>query len=120
MDQLRHVNNVRYADYLQEARIDFFRALQLQVTNADPSGAGHESDEATEEAYGIVVVRHEMTYLAPLHFESRPVSVEIWVTEVRAASFTVGYEIFHDTDDGSRVVYMRATTRLAQIGRAHV
>lgn len=115
MDLLRHVNNVRYADYLQEARIDLFRALQLRVTNADPSGAGHESDEASEEAYGIVVVSHEMTYLAPLHFEFRPVSIEIWVTEVRAASFTVGYEIFHEdeADGGTRTVYLRATTRLA-------
>lgn len=113
MDQLRHVNNVTYADYLQEARIDFFRALVLQVSNADPSGAGHDSDEASEEAYGIVVVRHEMTYLAPLRFDYAPVSIEIWVTEVRAASFTVGYEIFRDGHDGVRTVFLRATTRLA-------
>lgn len=123
MDQLRHVNNVTYADYLQEARISFFRALALSIGGPDPArdtdhdtshDTGHDTgDEVTEEAYGIVVVRHEMTYLAPLTHDFEPVSIETWVVDVRAASFTVGYEIFRELDDGTRRVFLRATTRLA-------
>jgi len=48
---------------------------------------------------------------APLTFRFRPVSIEVWVTEVRAASFTMAYEVFHETDEGRRV-YLQATTVL--------
>ena len=58
-----------------------------------------------------------MTYLKPLTYDFRPVSIECWVTDIKAATFTMAYEIFHDTPstdgvDGDRVVYMRATTVL--------
>jgi len=101
LDQLGHVNNVVYVDYLQEARVDMLRA----------HGRGPEA-----LAEGLVVVRHEVTYLKPLVFDFRPVSIECWVTEIKAATFTMAYEIFHDTGDehgeGDRSVYLRATTVL--------
>jgi acyl-CoA thioester hydrolase len=97
LDQLGHVNNVVYVDYLQEARVDMLRA------HGRVPGALAE---------GLVVVRHEVTYLKPLVFDFRPVSIECWVTEIKAATFTMAYEIFHDTDEGDRSVYLRATTVL--------
>ncbi len=99
MDLLGHVNNVVYVDYLQEARVDLLR---------------HHGPTATAEGglvEGVVVVRHEVQFLAPLTFRFRPVSIEVWVTEVRAASFTMAYEVFHETDEG-RTVYARASTVL--------
>jgi acyl-CoA thioester hydrolase len=111
LDLLGHVNNVVYADYLQEARVDLMRSML-------PPTAPQDAD-LTE---GIVVVRHDVTYLAPLLFGFRPVKIECWVTEVRAATFTMAYEIFHDVpgegSDGApagstRRVYLRASTVLA-------
>lgn len=101
LDVLGHVNNVVYVDYLQEARVDLMRALF-------PAPAGVEDDLAD----GVVVVRHEVTYLAELHLGVAPLSIECWVTEVRAASFTMAYEVFHELPDGERRVYLRATTLL--------
>ena len=110
LDLLGHVNNVVYADYLQEARVHLMRTMLPPA----PRGA--------DLAEGIVVVRHEVTYLAPLLFGFRPVKIECWVTEVRAATFTLSYEIFHDvpgdeSDGGAapstRRVYLRASTVLA-------
>jgi len=100
LDMLGHVNNVVYVDYLQEARVDLMRAM-LPL----------RPDDLAE---GVVVVRHEVTYLSPLTFRFRPVKIECWVIEVRAASFTMAYEIFHDDvdEDGGRRVYLRATTVL--------
>ena len=57
------------------------------------------------------MVRHEVHYRAPLIYDFKPVSIECWVTEIRAASFTMAYEVFHDHEDGRRV-YLRATTVL--------
>jgi acyl-CoA thioester hydrolase len=96
LDQLGHVNNVVYVDYLQEARVDMLRA----------HGRGPRA-----LAEGLVVVRHEVTYLKPLNYDFRPVSIECWVTDIKAATFTMAYEVFHDVD-GERVVYLRATTVL--------
>jgi acyl-CoA thioester hydrolase len=99
LDLLGHVNNVVYVDYLQEARVDLLRA------------GGHSfHGELTE---GAVVVRHEVTYLAPLTFSFRPVRIECWVTDVRAASFTLAYEVFVEDRTGGRRVCLRATTVLA-------
>jgi len=99
MDQLGHINNVVYVDYLQEARVDMFR------THGPAASTG-------DLAEGVVVVRHEVTYVSPLLFGFRPVSIESWVTEIRAASFTVAYEILHEQPDGERRVYVRAKTVL--------
>jgi acyl-CoA thioester hydrolase len=63
-------------------------------------------------AEGVVVVRHEVDFLAPLVYRREPVTVESWVTRVRGASFSLDYEVFDDTDDGRRV-YLRATSVLA-------
>jgi acyl-CoA thioester hydrolase len=102
MDMLQHVNNVTYVDYLQEARIDMFMA--------HPELGGGE-----ELAEGVVVVRHELEFVAPLVFRSRPVLVDLWITRIRAGSFTMAYEVYDaPTDDGGeRRVYLRASSVLA-------
>jgi acyl-CoA thioester hydrolase len=101
LDPLGHVNNVVYVDYLQEARVDMLR------THGPAAHTG-------ELAEGVVVVRHEVQYVAPLAFRFKPVSIECWVTELRIASFTMAYEIFQDDPDrpGERLVHVRATTVL--------
>jgi acyl-CoA thioester hydrolase len=99
MDSLGHVNNVTYVDYLQEARVDMLRVHA-------PATGGEQLAEAT------VVVRHEVEFLSPLVFRAAPVRIESWVTRIRAASFTMAYEILDELPDGRRHVYTRARTVL--------
>ena len=98
MDLQGHVNNAVYVDYLQEARVDLMRQ--------------HGPSAASTGRAGLVVVRHDVTYVEPLTFRFRPVSIECWVTEIRAASFTMAYEVFHEDAHG-RTVHLRATTVLS-------
>ena len=102
LDMLGHVNNVTFVDYLQEARVDMLRIH---------GSHGHGESDLAE---GVVVVRHEVTYLRPLLFTFEPVLIECWVTEIRAASFTLAYEIFRESRSrpGERNVFVRATTLL--------
>jgi acyl-CoA thioester hydrolase len=102
MDLQGHVNNVIYVDYLQEARVDMLRVHARNQAQAEATG---------ELAEALVVVRHEVHYRAPLTYDFRPVRIECWVTEIRAASFTMAYEVFHARESGRRV-YLRATTVL--------
>ncbi|WP_031045696.1 acyl-CoA thioesterase [Streptomyces sp. NRRL F-5650] len=87
MDAYGHVNNVVFLRYLEEARIDFL----------------FRPDKDFQQ--GSVVARHEIDYKRQLVHRHRPVDIELWVTEIRAASFTLTYEV-KDED----VVYVRAST----------
>jgi len=59
-----------------------------------------------------VVARHQVAYRAPLLFRPAPVRVETWSSRVGAASFTLGYEVLDIGDDGSRTVYVVASSVL--------
>lgn len=100
LDALGHVNNVTYVDYLQEARVDM-------LTLHGGSAAGEELAE------GIVVVRHDIEFVAPLRFRYEPVRIETWVAGIRPAAFTLAYEILDLDDAGERHTYTRAWTVLA-------
>jgi acyl-CoA thioester hydrolase len=97
MDALGHVNNGRYVDYLQDARVDFLFRTAAEL------GA-----DALET--GLLVARHEVQYRAPLVFRPEPVRIELWISEIRAASFTVDYEILDAEPE--RRTYVEARTKL--------
>ncbi|MER6110735.1 acyl-CoA thioesterase [Streptomyces hirsutus] len=87
MDAYGHVNNVVFLRYLEEARIDFL----------------FRPDKDFQQ--GSVVARHEIDYKRQLVHRHAPVDIELWVTQIRAASFTLAYEV----KDGDQV-YVRAST----------
>jgi len=91
MDVLGHVNNCSYLTYLEDARIAMFRL--------DPMREGRKHLE------GLVIARHEIDYKRPLVLRPDPVRVETWVTELRAATFGLAYEVRDD-----EYVYARATS----------
>ncbi|WP_170837724.1 acyl-CoA thioesterase [Streptomyces sp. TP-A0874] len=92
MDVFGHVNNVVFLRYLEEARIDFMWRLAPGKDSKSFSG-------------GSVVARHEIDYLRPLVHRHEPVTIELWVTRISAASLTIAYEIKDDEE-----VYVRAST----------
>ncbi len=87
MDAYGHVNNVVFLRYLEEARIDFLFRPEKDFQQ------------------GSVVARHEIDYKRQLVHRHTPVDIELWVTEIRAASFTITYEV-KDPEQ----VYVRAST----------
>jgi acyl-CoA thioester hydrolase len=89
MDAYAHVNNTAYVTYLEQARIAMFY---------DRYGA--------TMARGTVIARHEIDYLRPVVYHPQPLRIELWVDEVRGASFVVRYEVFDKA-----VLVCRAATR---------
>ncbi|HSY15710.1 MAG TPA: thioesterase family protein [Jatrophihabitantaceae bacterium] len=89
MDAYAHVNNSAYFAYLEQARVAmFFDRYDSTFSN------------------GTVIARHEISYLRPVVYHPEPLRLELWVEQVRAASFVVGYEIY----DGGALVARAATT----------
>ncbi|MFT4217030.1 MAG: thioesterase family protein [Micropruina sp.] len=91
LDAQGHVNNAIIADYLQEARVRFL----LEGANAALLGNG------------TLVVGHQVEYLAPVEFRNEPVEVRLWVGDVGASRFTIGYQVVQ-----GGVVAARARTLL--------
>lgn len=103
IDSYDHVNNVRYFDYFQEARIAFLANLV---------------DTAAEnyfDTYPVVLVHQTVDYLRPVVLRHPPYDVEVWVDKVGTTSYTLGSRI---TDDG--IVYARAVSVLVAVdGETH-
>ncbi len=93
LDPQNHVNNVKFLGYLEDARLVMF--------HADPVRAG------LEPVRGMVVSRHEIDYKVPLGGVLHPIRVETWVTNLRAASFQLAYEVRDDEN-----LYATATSTL--------
>jgi acyl-CoA thioester hydrolase len=90
-DPYGHVNNTLFFAYLEQARVDLFFRL-----------AGDEGLASFER--GIVIARHEIDYLRPVAYRAEPLRIELWCGQLRAASFTVEYEMFDGTDPAAPLV----------------
>lgn len=91
VDVYGHVNNVKYFEYFQEARIDFVRVLS-------------DGEFDTGSSQRQVVARIDVDYKRPLLFRPEPYAVETWVTRVGGSSYGLGSRIV----DGDGTVYSTA------------
>lgn len=89
LDAYGHVNNARFLTLYEEARV------AMMFAGGRAWGVGSFVD-------GVVIRRHEVDYLRPVDYslgrasaEAAPmVRIELWVEQLRAASFTVAYELY--------------------------
>lgn len=102
IDSYDHVNNVRYFDYFQEARILFLASL-VDV----------EAGEYFTE-YPCVLVSQTVDYKRPILLRHPPYDVDVWVEAVGSTSFTLGSRI---VDRGGEVelVYAQAVSVLVAV-----
>lgn len=98
LDMLGHVNNVTYLNYLREARVDFFAALGRVI----------DVDDLVE---AVRITRNQVVFAAPLLFRQRPITVELWTSDIGEDQFALNYEIFDETETG-RIVYVRVRAEL--------
>lgn len=101
MDAYGHVNNVQFLRLLEDARVLAFH------------GSGTDDGGDMLEA-GLLVARHEIDYVTPLHYRPQPVAIDLWISELGAASFEVGYEVLDDPPEpgGRPTVYARAESTM--------
>jgi acyl-CoA thioester hydrolase len=78
VDVYGHVNNVKYFEYYQEARLAFLTSM------------GRAEQEGR---FAVVVARLDVDYKKPILFRSAPYAVESWVDRVGNSSFGLSAEI---------------------------
>ncbi|QLY28768.1 thioesterase family protein [Nocardia huaxiensis] len=93
MDALEHLNNVVFAQYLDEARADLL--------------ARHDSGG---EPWRVVVAGQRLGYRTPLTFRAEPVTVTSAVERIGTTSFTLRHEV-RDADN----VYLSAISTLVAV-----
>jgi acyl-CoA thioester hydrolase len=81
VDVYGHVNNVKYFEYYQEARLAFMSSLGRDRDPGDPAG------------FSIVVARLDVDYKRPILFRSEPYRIESWVSRVGTSSFDLAAQI---------------------------
>ena len=100
MDAYGHVNNARFLTLYEEARVAMFFV-------------GARAQGLTSFEDGIVISRQEIDYLRPVDYGDA-VRIEMWVSRLRAASFTVSYELFDDGVLASRASSVCVPYNLAE------
>jgi acyl-CoA thioester hydrolase len=88
MDAYGHINNAVFLTLYEEARVALFflGARDMGLTSFED---------------GIVISRHEVDYLKPVNYGDSS-EISMWVEEIRASRFTIGYEFFSGTVLASR------------------
>jgi acyl-CoA thioester hydrolase len=86
VDSYGHVNNVKYFEYFQEARIAFLSGL----ADGQPGSSSR----------GVVVARIDVDYRRPILFRTEPFQIETWVSRVGTSSYDLDAEI----KDGDEVL----------------
>ncbi|WP_394161937.1 acyl-CoA thioesterase [Galactobacter valiniphilus] len=109
MDAYGHVNNVNQVRLMEEARV---AAFGVPGGTGEPVGRPGKVDlfENVGEHILILVVDHSISYVAQLPYRDVPVRIEVWIDQVKGASFRVNYEFF---DGHTGELTTRATTTLA-------
>ncbi|MGW7687242.1 acyl-CoA thioesterase [Kribbella sp. NPDC054772] len=104
IDSYDHVNNVRYFDYLQEARLAFLG--QVMETTGDFFAQ-----------YPCVLVSQTVDYLRPILLRHPPYDVDVWIASVGTSSYTLGSRIV-DRSGESEDVYAKAESVVVAVDGA--
>jgi acyl-CoA thioester hydrolase len=88
IDMLRHVNNAKFATFMETARMQYYRDLVPQQ---------YDWNEI-----GLIIARLEFDFKIPV-FLNDDFYVETWVSAIGSKSVTFDYRFMVDTDTGSIV-----------------
>jgi len=78
LDAQGHINNSAFADYIQEARADYWVGSPIEHLLT----------------CGLVVVNLQIEYHAPAVFTPEPLGVDLWPYAVRGAKFNFAYRLW--------------------------
>nr|WP_188830772.1 thioesterase family protein [Nocardia camponoti] len=99
MDVFQHVNHARMVTLLEEARIPWL------FDEGKPT--------ASMGRQGCVLVDLHVKYRGQLRHEDTPLDIAMWVKQLRAVDFTIGYEVRANGADPDSPPAVTATTQLA-------
>ncbi|MEV6101402.1 thioesterase family protein [Nocardia sp. NPDC051981] len=114
IDAQQHLNNVVFAQYLDEARSDLLGRYESLAGSHESLQGSHESLADRHESGGapwrVVVAGQRLSYRMPLLFRAAPVTVTSAVERIGTTSFTLAHEV-----RDAEYLYLSATSTLVAI-----
>ncbi|MEC5198323.1 acyl-CoA thioester hydrolase [Arthrobacter sp. PL16] len=107
-DSYGHVNNVRYFQFLEDARVHLMSQPQ----------AGGSFMEVIDPDHYTLVGRQEIEYRAPLNFSIVPAAVDLWITAVGVSSFDLGYAVRDRLEVENSTTSAIAATTMVLVSRS--
>ena len=98
MDVFQHINHARMVTLLEEARIPWLFA---------------EGRPTLPLRDGCVIADLHVRYRGQLRHDDTPLDVAMWITQLRAVDFTIGYEVRAARAVPAAPPAIEATTQLA-------
>ncbi len=86
VDPNQHVNNVKYFEFFQEARVGL--VTRLSGVHFDDQG-GEKPSPLGSRGLGLVVGRTDVDYREPLVLRAEPYALRTWVERVGRSSFVI-------------------------------
>ena len=96
-DAMGVVHHAAYLPYLEEARVEYLRAV------------GHPFDRLRADGYELPVVEVAARYLRPIHFDD-VIDVHLVVAGTRGATFEIGYLLSVDAQPRATAVTVHGVT----------
>ncbi|MUK00776.1 acyl-CoA thioesterase [Vibrio cholerae] len=107
-DSYGHVNNVRFLQFLEDARV---------LLMNEPIAGGSLTELIDPDHYTLVG-RQEIEYLAPLNFSTVPAAVDLWVTAIGGSSFDLGYAVRNRVEADASTTSALAATTMVLVSRS--
>ncbi|MFE3055060.1 acyl-CoA thioesterase [Nocardia sp. NPDC059239] len=107
IDAQQHLNNVVFAQYLDEARSDLLGRYESLAGSHESLPGSHESGGVP---WRVVVAGQRLSYRMPLLFRAAPVTVTSVVERIGTTSFTLAHEV-----RDAEYLYLSATSTLVAI-----
>jgi len=92
VDPNQHVNNVKYVEYFQEARV----GLVTRLIGVHLDDQGGDRPSMGSRGLGIVVGRVDVDYREPLVLRADPYTLRSWVSRVGRSSFDIESAVVED------------------------
>ena len=95
LDQYRHVNNVRYAQYLEDARVQLMHR-PIREFAPDHPRAEETMWDLLGENRSAFIARQEIEYREATEYSTEPIEVRLGVSSVGGSSYEYSYEIWSE------------------------
>ncbi|SJM51321.1 hypothetical protein FM112_01895 [Gulosibacter sp. 10] len=116
LDAYNHVNNATLLTLLEESRtIAFWR---VHPDDPSPERPLAVVDAQAESATHTLIQRQEVEYRAPIPYGHEPLDVQIWLSDLSAASVEVSYEVWSPVGAPERQLHALARSTLVFIDTA--
>ncbi|KAB1642727.1 acyl-CoA thioesterase [Gulosibacter chungangensis] len=116
LDAYNHVNNATMLTLLEEARTIAF--WKVHPDDPSPQRPMAVVDAQANSATNTLISRQEAEYKVPIPYGHEPLDIQIWLSEIAAASVEVSYEVWNPVNSPKRILHTLARTTIVFVDTA--